>query len=192
MDGCNGDGNRINSFALVSYLGDPLAAFLDRLRTDLVRECHAKAHVTVLPPRKLSCTPDEAWQQIHTTLQNFQRFRVELGDIDIFPETQVIYLSIRAGRKELDQLHHMLNTGCLAFQEPYTYHPHVTLGQDIPPDRIAESIELARARWREFPHRPDFVVDRLTFVQNSLQNLWTDLNGMALAESKMDHSNISI
>jgi hypothetical protein len=42
-------------------------------------------------------------------------------------------------------------------------------------------MELAAARWREFPHSRGFTVDKLTFVQNTLQNRWTDLAAMDLA-----------
>src|SRR5580700_9957598 len=118
MDGRNGGGPRVNSFALVSYIHDPLAAFLDRLRSDLVQECHARAHVTVLPPRPLASPPGEAWQELSAHLHDFQPFRVELGPIEIFPVTDVLYFSILAGHAELKRLHQRLNAGCLAFEEP--------------------------------------------------------------------------
>ena len=46
--------DRINSFALVSYIPEPLAGFLDRLRQELVPNCFLRAHVTILPPRPIS------------------------------------------------------------------------------------------------------------------------------------------
>src|SRR6266446_7411292 len=111
MDGCNGDGTCIDSFALVSYLPEPLASFLDKLRQELVPECHAKAHVTVLPPRPIFCPPEDAWQELKQGLQDFPPFRLELADVRIFPVTQVIYLPVGRGHRELERLHTALNTG---------------------------------------------------------------------------------
>ena len=50
----------VNSYALVSYIPDPLRRFLDDLRRELVPGCVPAAHVTVLPPRPLSGTVEEA------------------------------------------------------------------------------------------------------------------------------------
>ncbi|HLW75515.1 MAG TPA: 2'-5' RNA ligase family protein, partial [Bryobacteraceae bacterium] len=115
--GCT-EGPNINSFALVSYIPDPLGGFLDRLRTDLVCDCHAKAHVTVLPPRPLFCESAEAWVRMRERLQDIQPFEIQLGEIEIFPVTDVIYVSIASGYERLRELHASLDTGCLEFQEP--------------------------------------------------------------------------
>ena len=40
--------DRINSFALVTYIPEPLAGFLDRLRQELVPNCFLRAHATIL------------------------------------------------------------------------------------------------------------------------------------------------
>src|SRR5579872_2290857 len=122
MGSCNG-GGQVNSFALVSYIPQPLAGFLDRLRAELVQECHARAHVTVLPPRPLPCNTEEAWRALQAGVQDFQPFLVDLGPVEIFPVTQVIYISVLSGHAELKRLHAMLNTGQLAVEEPFVYHP---------------------------------------------------------------------
>ena len=187
MGSCKGEGTGINSFALVSYLPEPLSGFLDSLRAQLVRGCHSKAHLTLLPPRPIVAPTEEAWQELKRRLQDFPPFRVELLDVEVFPVTQVIYLSVGAGRPELEELHRVLNAGRLQFEEPFHYHPHVTLAQDLDASDVAGTTGIAKVRWRDFPHPHDFVVDRLTFVQNTLENCWTDLAGCEL-----DHSNISI
>ena len=180
--GCNGDAG-VNSFALVSYIPDPLGAFLDRLRNDLVCECHSKAHVTVLPPRPLARPIGDAWTQMQGRLPDFQPFRVELGEIQVFPVTDVIYVSVNAGHAELQKLHTALNMECLAFEEPFRYHPHVTLAQELDRDRLADATDLAKRRWHEFRDARSFTVDKLTFVQNTLDNRWTDLNAWQLSSS---------
>src|SRR5580692_3659835 len=114
MQGCNGVG--INSFALISYLPEPLAGYLNSLRCELVPRCQARTHVTILPPRPLAAgLPDSAWRDLSVLLDNFPPFRIDLTSIDIFPGTNVIYLSIGAGFHELEGMHRALNRGPLEF-----------------------------------------------------------------------------
>jgi 2'-5' RNA ligase len=181
MDCWKGRGGELNSFALVSYLSDPLAGFLNRLRCDLAPQCAAKAHVTILPPRPLGSSPEEAWQELQRGLQDFQPFRVELGEIAVFPGFQAVYLSIESGRRELERMHARLNTGRLAYEEPFQYYPHLTLVQELASQELAAAMELAAQRWREFRHSRGFTVDKVTFVQNTLENRWTDLAAVDLA-----------
>jgi 2'-5' RNA ligase len=185
MSGCNGVGNAINSFALISYLPEPLAGFLDSLRSELVPRCQAKSHVTVLPPRPLaSGLPETAWSDLNDSLNGFPPFRVELNAVEVFAGTNVIYLAIGAGFRELEQMHEALNRGPLQFAEPYKYHPHVTLAQQLSVDQVEAASALARRRWREFPYSHSFTVERLTFVQNTEENRWADLAGRALSIRK--------
>jgi 2'-5' RNA ligase len=181
MDAGKGRGGELNSFALVSYLSDPLAEFLNRLRRDLAPKCVAKAHVTILPPRPLGSSPEEAWQELQQGLQDFQPFRVELGEIAVFPGFQAVYVSIESGRRELERMHAALNTGRLAHEEPFEYYPHLTLAQELGPQELAAAMELAAQRWREFPYSRGFTIDQVAFVQNTLDNRWTDLAAVDLA-----------
>jgi len=180
MDGFEGEKGSINSFALVSYLSGPLAAFLDRLRCELVPKCRAKAHVTVLPPRPIHGPSDQAWEQVRNNLHDFEPFRVELGSVEVFPMTQVIYLSLLAGRRELERIHSALNVDAVRYEEPFTYHPHITLAQELTPAEHASALELCEREWRKFSHSRTFSVDKLTFVQNTLDDRWIDLAGHAL------------
>ena len=126
MDGSNWRETRINSFALVSYLPGPLAELLDEIRHDFAPESRAKAHVTILPPRPLLESPGEApgeavaeaMEQLRARLQEFSPFKVDFGEIEVFEGTQVIYVSIQNGFRDLERMHSALNTGRVAFQEP--------------------------------------------------------------------------
>jgi 2'-5' RNA ligase len=183
MDASNGRETRINSFALVSYLPGELAELLDEIRHDFAPESRAKAHVTILPPRPLIEFPGEApgtdamaaMDELKIRLQEFPPFKVEFGEIEIFEGTQVIYVSIQNGFAELEHMHSVLNTGRVAFQEPYPYHPHVTIAQELAPEDVHNAAQFARWRWSEFKHSRSAWIDRLTFVQNTLENYWTDL-----------------
>ncbi len=181
MNGRNGAGNAIHPFALISYLPEPLGGFLNTLRCELVPRCQAKSHITVLPPRPLAYgSPDAAWRELSDLLDNFPPFRLELNSIEVFEGTNVIYLSVGAGYRELKEMHAALNRGPLQFDEPFKYHPHVTLAQELSPEQVEAAAAHARARWREFPSSHSFMLDRLTFVENTADNCWVDLAGREL------------
>ena len=166
---------RINSFALVCYLPGPLGDFLDRLRTELIPACVARSHVTILPPRQLTATEQSAELQIGKCIPGVRPFRIELADVEVFPMTKVIYLSLQSGGDRLHTLHNTLNVNALGFDEPYVYHPHVTLAQGLAPEHVDAATVLAAARWREFGHSRSFQIETLTFVQNTAENQWVDL-----------------
>jgi 2'-5' RNA ligase len=166
---------RLNVFALVIYIADPLGRFLDDLRRELAPDYNPHAHVSVLPPRPLAVDWTEASEQARALTEGWTPFDVELTEISIFPVTNVVYLEVGKGAAELKSMHGAMNTGPLGFKEPFLYHPHVTLGQEIPPAQVAEVHELARKQWREFRGDRTFRADRTTFVQSTLRNCWIDL-----------------
>src|SRR5258706_12924943 len=137
----DGQPGRINCFALVSYLPEPLRSFLDSLRCDLVPACQAKAHVTILPPRPLSATPRDAWEELRERLVEFPPFEIELGDVEIFPVTDVIYIGLARGARDLCRMHQSLNIGQVQWREPFEYHPHVTLAQQLEPCGVEGALE---------------------------------------------------
>ncbi len=180
MDGSCGGEARINSFALVSYCSGPLAEYLTRLRSDLVPDCEAKAHLTVLPPRPIRGSAEDAVRGLMEGLQDFGPVLVELGDVAMFPDSRVIYVSIKAGHAELELMHDALNIGDVAYEEPFPYHPHITLAQDLSPESLESVWERARRHWTSWPHPRSFMVEKLTFVQNTLENRWCDLEDVHL------------
>jgi len=166
---------RLNVFALVIYIADPLGRFLDDLRRELAPDYNPHAHVSVLPPRPLAVDWPDASEQARSLTEGWTPFDVELTEIEIFPVTNVVYLEVGKGGAELKSMHDAMNSGHLGFNEPFRYHPHVTLGQEIPPAQVADIQELARTRWREFRGDRTFRADRTTFVQSTLRNCWIDL-----------------
>jgi 2'-5' RNA ligase len=172
---CDPDASdRINSYAVVNYVRGALADFLDRLRAELVAGCDVHAHVTILPPRTVQ-DPTAAIDLITSRIPDFHAFVIEATSIRVFPDTNVIYADIGMGRSELVHMHSALNLDALYFDEPYEYHPHLTLAQGLDAAVVEQLLELANRRWREFRHSRIFVVDSLTFVQNTLENGWVDL-----------------
>jgi hypothetical protein len=166
---------RLNIFALVIYIPDPLGKFLDDLRRELVPLYDPHAHVSVLPPRSLTVTWQRASADARSILEACPPFDVELTDVRSFPVTDVVYLSVGDGAAELRRLHASMCKSSLYFDEPYPYCPHVTLAQEIPHERASETEELARRRWIEFRGPRRFRVERAVFVQNTVRDCWLDL-----------------
>ncbi|HUS04719.1 MAG TPA: 2'-5' RNA ligase family protein, partial [Bryobacteraceae bacterium] len=121
MDCGPGSRDRINSFALVSYVPGRLGEYLDRLRRELVAGCTAHSHVTVLPPRPLSIGAEEAASVVRNNLEHFPTFSVEITGVRVFSKTDVIYIDIGSGRADVIQIHDSLNRNSLAFEEPYKF-----------------------------------------------------------------------
>jgi 2'-5' RNA ligase len=165
----------IDSYALVAYLPDPLGVYLDRVRLDLVPSCVPHSHVTVLPPRPLRGSPEEAIEVLREGIRDLPRFEVAPAEVEIFGMTSVIYVALSEGEAEFREMHDRLNTGPLRYAEPYPYHPHITLAQQLACEQVMGVYEVARMKWAAFPYKRRFVVDTITFVQNTRQNKWLDL-----------------
>ncbi len=174
----------VNSFALVTYVPDPLASFLDQLRTDL--EPHTlspRAHVTVLPPRALKpgVTAEEAWEFIDRRLPDFPALEIDLGPMEIFPGTNVVYVSVRHAFGALQEMHCGLNAGPVQFAECHSYHPHVTIAQKLTEAEAADVFRKAEERWERYRGPRTFLAETFTFVQNTAADRWRDLNEYVLA-----------
>jgi hypothetical protein len=169
------DGERPSLYALVIYLPDPLGGFLDALRLEMAPGCNPHAHVSLLPPRPLPVAAEAAIAEARGIVSGFAPFEIELGGIEKFEVTDVIYISVEGGAGQLRQIHESLNRGALAFEEPFAYHPHVTLAQEIPAGQVDALFALASRRWREFRGPRRFRAENSVFVRNSRGKQWIDL-----------------
>jgi 2'-5' RNA ligase len=167
---------RLNVFALVIYIPDPLGRFLDDLRKELVPGCNPHAHVSVLPPRPIAVDWQLASEQVRRCASSRAAFDVTLGCVSIFPVTNVIYIELATGADELFEMHSAMNSDALAFDEPFEYHPHITLAQEISPGSVAEVEGKARRMWDAYSGPRTFRAGRASFVQNTLGNCWIDLS----------------
>lgn len=167
-------GDPINQYAVVCYIPEKLGDFITSLRRELVSGCTAQSHVTILPPRPLTADAGEAERDLRIRSVDFCAFRMDIPRIRIFRETSVIFADIGAGREQFFEMHDALNSGVFAFDEPFSYHPHITLAQGIDPADLEEMYDLAVRRWQEAPHYTVHI-ENLTFVQNTSNNRWIDL-----------------
>lgn len=173
-------------YALVMYLPDPLGAFLDDLRREMVPGCNPHAHISVLPPRPLPVAPEAAIEVARGIVSGFEPFDIELGRIEKFDFTDVVYISVEGGAGQLRQMHQSLNRGALAHEESFAYHPHVTLAQEIEAGEVERLVELAARRWREFQGPRRFHAEGTVFVRNTTGNRWIDLAHEPLGAAPVD------
>ena len=166
---------RLNMFALVIYIPNPLGGSLDDLRRELVPHYNPHAHVSVLPPRPLTVDWQTASAQARALIAECAPFDVELTELQIFPQTEVLYLEVGAGASELRRMHSAMNSKVLQCREPFDYHPHVTLAQEVAHENVPAMCELARRRWAEYPGSRTFRADRAVFVQATRGDRWIDL-----------------
>jgi hypothetical protein len=170
----------LNVFALVIYIPNPMGAFLDDLRRELVPQYKPRAHVSVLPPRPLAVDWRIASGQLRGLMEAWPPFDIELTRVAVFPVTNVIYLELGEGAPELREMHGAMASRCLAFDEPFTYHPHVTLAQEIPAPEVERLCRQAEQRWQDYQGPRRFRADGAVFVQSMVNNCWVDLASYSL------------
>lgn len=170
-------------FAVVSYIPDPLGSFLSQLRTELIPACRLQSHLTVLPPRSLSSPVAALVEELRQRVRDLPAFEVELGEVEIFPVTNVIYISLKNGTERIERLHESLGRDLFTYREPFPFHPHVTLAQEIPLDFVPDLYARACQRWHEWAQGRSFYVDNLVFVRNRNLRGWETLSEHALRSS---------
>jgi hypothetical protein len=73
-----------------------------------------------------------------------------------------------------------MNSGALSFDEPFDYHPHVTLAQGVSREDLPAIYETAVRRWAEAAPDSRVTIDTVTFVQNTADNIWIDIEDCEL------------
>ncbi len=175
------------SFALVTYIPDPLGSFLNSLRQILPGEDNPQAHITILPPRPLKLPVETASLQAQKTLAKFQPFSVELAEVNTFPESNIIYLEISEGNAKLHDLHEALNSGDLAHEEDFEFEPHLTLSGPIGSRKAAQFQKEAAAAWRASDTCPSLEVKEVVALwqpSNGSPNDWQRLWSHQLGQSR--------
>ena len=170
----------INSFAVVSYMDNSIADFVERVRQEVLPDRPLRAHITVLPPRPLYVSTPKAIAQCREIAGRSEAFAVRFGSVALFEDTQVVKLSVEQGVAEFKLLHDILNTGPFEHVEDFEYVPHITLAQELAPENVAPSLEVAQRRWAEFGPTPRIRVERLTFVQQNSDGSWHNLAALPL------------
>ena len=168
-------------YALVAYVKSELGEFVEDLRRELHPvHAHLPTHLTVLPPRPLHGTEDEAVAMLREASAPIAPFGVELGEVESFlPITPTVFIRVSHAGYRMRELHDLLNRGPLAFTEPLPYMPHVTVAKLDDNERAAEVLAMSKSRWSNFPGSHRITIERLTFVRGG-KDMWVDLADISL------------
>ncbi len=166
------------SYALVAYVRNPVGRFVEDLRRDLHPEHpDLPGHLTVLPPRYLQGTPEAAQATIEEICHTVEPFEVVMGDVETFvPITPTIFIRVAHAAYRLRDLHDRLNTGPLAYEEPWPYMPHLTIAKLNDLEAARQAALESRKRWAQFGGSRRILIDELTFVREGKEAFtWIDL-----------------
>jgi 2'-5' RNA ligase len=164
------------SFALVTYIPDPLGSFLRSLRHALPGNEKPQAHITLLPPRPLQAAVDLVSREAQILLSRFQPFSVQLSEVKVFSETNILYLEIAKGNDALHELHDALNAGLLAHEENFEFLPHLTISGSVPMRDLAKIRAQAKQGWEKHKGATTFEVTEVVALWQPLYTSPDDWN----------------
>jgi hypothetical protein len=173
-------------YALVAYIRSPVGIFVEDLRRKIHPEHgHLAAHVTVLPPRPLRGSEDEALAAVARSASEQPPFEIGMGEVESFvPSTPTIFIRVARAAYRMRELHDAMNHGALQYEEPWPYMPHLTIAKlDCTPD-VEQVIETARQNWRNYDGPRDVLIDNLAFVRGS-GHTWFDIARFSLDGDKV-------
>lgn len=163
-------------YAVVAYIRSPVGIFVEELRREMhPAHTHADAHITILPPRPLVGSEDEALQLLKEVCGASTPFEVAMGDVETFiPVTPTVFLRVARAAYRMRELHDRLNRGGLEFKEPWPYMPHLTIVKMDTVEEASKVVEISRKRWRGYKDIRTVRIEALTLVKGTGER-WVDL-----------------
>ena len=176
-------------YGLVAYVTSPVGQFVETLRRELrPASPRAVAHLTILPPRQLHGSEEDALAALHAEEHRMNAFHVVLGEVATFlPGTPTVFVGVGEGAEHMGELHRILNADALAAKETWPYVPHLTIVRmDSPAEAIA-ILPVAKARWQGYEGTRSVQVTELAFVREEGDLTWVDLGHIPLSASLAHH-----
>jgi 2'-5' RNA ligase len=170
-------------YALVTYVRDPVGEFVETLRRELHPEMpHLAAHLSILPPRRLSGTEQQAVEALTEICRTVEPFEIELDGVETFvPVTPTIYLRVGQAAHRLRELHDLLSQdAALRGKEDWPYMPHMTIIKTVADAHARAAMRVARDRWGSFSGTRRVRIEELTFVREEENYCWVDLSSVTL------------
>ena len=164
-------------YALVAYVRNPVGVFVEELRRGLhPPQAHLPAHITVLPPRPLHGTEEQALAALHEACSKVGPFEIGLGDVQSFaPVTPTVFLQVEFGAYRVRELHDALNLAVFRCEEQWPFMPHLTIVKVDTLPRAEEVLAVARERWAGYRGTRRVRIESLTFVREGSAEHWDDL-----------------
>jgi 2'-5' RNA ligase len=135
--------------------GDPLARAIP-------------THVTLLGPTSVRGTALSAIEQhLERVAAGAVPYPMTLSGTGTFrPISPVVFVRIAKGGEECGRLEQQVRSGPLEAELRFPYHPHVTIGHDLP----AEVLDRAEAELADF--RADFEVTEFSLYLHGADGVW--------------------
>lgn len=164
-------------YALVAYIRNTLGEFVENLRSELhPPHAHLPAHITVLPPRCLRGSEQQAREQVELVCQGANPFVIEMGEVETFmPITPTIFIRVAHAAYRMRELHDQMNRASLWAEESWPYMPHLTIAKLDTMEAAQQAENVARERWKTFNGTRRVCIEELTFVREASDERWTDL-----------------
>jgi 2'-5' RNA ligase len=171
-------------YALVAYVGGALGEFVESLRRELhPAHAHLPAHLSILPPRQLQGSQNEAVDLIEQVCSQVAPFQVTMGDVESFiPVTPTVFLRVAHAAYRMRELHDRLNNSVLCAKEQWPYMPHLTIFRMSQLKQAQAALAPAIRRWGEYSGTRQFLLDELTFVREIGENRWVDIAPVRLGQ----------
>ena len=169
-------------YALVAYVKNQVGEFVEKLRKELHPELpHLAAHITLLPPRCLEGSEENAIATLEELCREVEPFEVSLGEVETFiPVTPTVFVRVAHAAYRMRELHDLLNVNGLKTKEEWPYMPHLTIVKMGAEDQAQHAYRMARTRWDEYEGSRCIEVRDLTFVREGSNNRWIDLAAIPL------------
>ena len=170
-------------YAAIAYVRSPVGIFVEQLRRELhPAHTHADAHLTILPPRPLRGTEEQALDLLTEICHTAAPFDITMGDVETFlPLTPTVFIRVAHGAYRMRELRESMNRGVLHFDEPWPYMPHLTIVKADAEDDVPRVLEVARQRWSEYSDTRKVRISKLSFVKGTGER-WVDLAAVQLGE----------
>jgi len=168
-------------YAAIAYVRSPVGIFVEQLRRELhPAHLHADAHLTVLPPRRLQSSEDQALALLTEVSHATAPFDVVMGDVETFsPLTPTVFIRVAHGAYRMRELHDRMNQGALRCDEPWPYMPHLTIMKADAEDQVPRALDIARQRWRDYSDTRQVRISKLILVKGTGER-WVDLAAVSL------------
>ncbi len=168
--------------AVVAYVRNDLGRFVEDLRREVHPEqVHLGSHLSILPPRHLEGSEEDARNLLRKLCRSFDPFEVTLSEVANFlPTTPTVFLRISYGAYRMRELHDLLHQGPLGGAEQWPYIPHLTLAKVDDLQRAQEIYDIALQHWKRYRGSRQVLVDEITFVRNNGADGWRDVTPVPL------------
>ncbi len=171
-------------YAVIAYVRSPVGIFVEELRRELhPAHTHADAHLTILPPRPLCGSGQDALHLVAEVAGATNRFEVSMGEVETFaPVTPTVFLRVAGGAYRMRELRDRLNRDSLCFEEPWPYMPHLTIAKMDDCAEAEKVLQVARDRWKTYTGSRAAPIDSLTLVKGSGER-WVDIGTFRLVDA---------